>query len=102
MEWALPFAEAVVEQVAHPLGTAPSADPAGAERAVGGRVVGLLEGSVAGASAAAEAAAGLSNDPAMLAAFFQNLDLLDRRTDARTDAVALLVLSAMERLAAAA
>ena len=47
---------------------------------------------------AADAADRLANDPVMLAAFFQNVDLLYENGYPEADAVAALVMHAVERL----
>jgi hypothetical protein len=101
-EGAVPFGETVVLQLAHPLGVAAPDDAATLERGVADRVVALLEASVADPHFAARAAVELAGDPVVLAAFFQNLDLRDRRRWPHADAVSMLVLEAMQRLSAAA
>lgn len=99
---ALPFAEAVIAQVAHPLGAPPAARPGARERLVARRVVRLLAASVRPDPAPARAAARLAGDPTLLAAAFQNVDLLYAHRCPRADAVSLLVMGAIERLGAAA
>jgi hypothetical protein len=99
---ALPFAEAVVAQVAHPLGAPPASRPGARERLVARRVARLLAASVRPDPAPARAAARLAADAPLLAAAFQNVDLLYAHRCARADAVSLLVMGAIERLGAAA
>jgi hypothetical protein len=88
---ALAFAAAVVRQV---------------ERAAGGvgeheewetaeRVLEILRAAPGGPADAAE----LTRRPALLAALFQNVDLLHAHADPRADAVGALVMSAVERIA---
>lgn len=105
----LPFAEAVVRQVAHPLG-APAVDAAehrDRELRVAERFAAILrlacgaDGRPAGHDEGADrGAALLAGDAALLSACFQNTDLLPHAGAPVADAVALLVLRAMERLAA--
>lgn len=90
---ALPFAEAVVAQVAHPLGAAPADDAGAGERAV----TDALLHAIADDDATA-AAARLAADAPLLAACYQNLDLLPA-SDAAGDAIALLVGRALDHLA---
>jgi hypothetical protein len=99
---ALPFAEAVVAQVAHPLGGPPVARPARRERAVGRRVLRLLEGSVGTAAEVERAARALAAEPPLLSAAFQNVDLLYAHRCPAADRVSLLVMGAIERLGEAA
>ncbi len=91
------FVEAVVLMVAHPLG-AVNADWIASELATAERVVGLLQRSLAGEDVVAAAADELAAEPAMLAAFFQNLDLLPTGGHRAADAVALLVMLGLSRL----
>ena len=93
----LPFAEEVVRQVAHPLGAEPSPDPEGDEARTAGQVLELLGGAFEGTpQARAAAARRLGLDGTMLAAFFQNLDLLEDCTRGHAGAVAALVAEALE------
>lgn len=87
---ALPFAEAVVAQVAHPPGAGPATDDGAREREVAGALLAAL---------AADDAVRLAGDAPLLAACYQNLDLLPP-ADAAADAVALLVGRALDHLAA--
>lgn len=81
---ALSFLEAVTGQVAH------RGDPQD-EREVGQRALALLLH-----PGAENAAARLVGEPPMLAAFFQNVDLLFEHHDPGADAVAGLVMRALE------
>ena len=91
------FVEAVVLLVAYPLGNAESHAKA-PEIATAERVIHLLERSLANEAVVANAADALAAEPAMLAAFFQNLDLLPAGGHRAADAVALLVMLALSRL----
>jgi hypothetical protein len=95
---ALPFLEAVVVQAAFPLGLdLPADERVEREREVAGLALELLLGAeAAGAADPGAAAARLRRDPALLAAFFQNVDLLYRHAFAGADAVSLLVMRALE------
>ena len=92
---ALPFLTAIAEQI----GQADGKQSATAEP--------LLEGQHTVENAllllrqpeAADAADRLATDPVMLAAFFQNVDLLYEHGYREADAVAALVMHAVERLA---
>lgn len=93
----LAFAEEVVRQVAHPLGADPSPDPAGSEAAVARRVLGLVEAAFGDEREARDAAARrLAGDAPLLAAFFQNLDLLEECASGHAGSVAALVAAALE------
>jgi hypothetical protein len=83
---AFPFLEAVTEQVAH------RGEPRD-EREVGARALALLLDPLAEG-----AEARLLEDPAMLAAFFQNVDLLFDHHDPGADPVAALVMRALETM----
>lgn len=87
---ALPFARAVTLQLARPPGRAASA---AAELEAARRVAEPLE-----APAAPGAPARLAADPELLAAFFQNVDLLFAHGFPGADQVALLVMTALEFL----
>jgi hypothetical protein len=91
------FVETVVLLVAHPLGD-PEVPASAPELATADRVIALVERALAGDTQGAEAAGDLAADPEMLAAFFQNLDLLPRGGHRAADAVALLVMLALSRL----
>ena len=93
----LAFAEAVVEQVGHPLGTERVAS---VQSDILARVVSILEAAVGGEASRNRAAEDLAREPALLAGFYQNLDLLPARSSAATDAVALLVLTSLACLEA--
>lgn len=84
---ALPFAEAVALQLAHPPGVAGAAE---AERAAVERVIGALE------RTDEQAARWLASDPELLAALFQNVDLLYAHGYPGADSVSLLVMRALE------
>jgi hypothetical protein len=108
---ALAFAEAVVTQRAYAL-----AEPA-PERTVEGspvdvsaarapvddlRIADQVIRLMGGATDALDVAGGareLADDPALLAAFFQNLDLLPVDGGTSMDRIALLVAAALQRLA---
>ena len=90
----LAFAEEVVRQVAHTLCAAP-ADPARAEDAAAAEVSALVRESFEGAEAARAAARRLASEPATLAAFFQNLDLLEDCPRGHARAVAALVAATL-------
>lgn len=96
------FMTHVVEQYVHRLG-APASDPAG-ERGVALRVCALVD-DAGDASTSTDPSAlrrrergahDLANDPALLAAFFQNIDLLYADRFHQADAVSALVLRALE------
>jgi hypothetical protein len=89
-----PFVEAVVTQVAYPLGASREPDPA-REREVAERVLALLHSADAAGYAGAEA---LADNPRLLAALFQNVDLLYEEQHARADAVSVLIMRALEFL----
>jgi len=93
---ALPFLEAVVLQSAHPLGLdAPAADAAERERHAAELVLDLLFGAGA-AITRPDGAARLRAEPLVLAAFFQNIDLLYLHGFGSADAVSELVMRALE------
>ena len=101
----LPFLKAVTEQAAYRLGDdLPAAGDSALERRVGERALALVrEAGLAGSADAppgrADAAAGrLANDPALLAAFFQNVDLLFIHDVPAAEQVAALVLEATARI----
>ena len=101
---ALPFAEAVIVQRAWPLGEntaspVPDPEPDGTEASVAGQVIRMVDASMGGDAAIASAATELANDLALLAAFFQNLDLLPVDRGPAVDAIALLTAAAVQRLA---
>ena len=84
----LPFASAVVTQLARGAG-------AGAEAAIARRVAAMVRASAGGPlEVAAEA---LCADPPLFAAFFQNLDLLFAAPVPEADAVSGLVMAALAR-----
>ena len=91
----LAFVEAVVEQAVHRLGPERSGVLAGATASMGKRVVSFLEAAAEGESSRARAAEELAGEPAILAAFYQNLDLLPAADFAPGDAIALLVLTTL-------
>jgi hypothetical protein len=95
---ALPFVEATVLQAAHPLGTNVTA-PGAAEREwrTANLTLELLLDAVPAVRAPSEdAAARLRAEPRLLAAFFQNIDLLYQHGFPYADAVSGLVLRALE------
>ena len=91
------FVEAVVLLVAHPLGD-PETPATAPELAAADRVIALVQRAAADESEAVDAAGELAAEPEMLAAFFQNLDLLPGGGHRAADAVTLLVLLALGRL----
>jgi hypothetical protein len=97
-ERALAFVEAVVTQLAHPLGHASRHGDTAHESTVAARVAGLLNAALGDDPTVTAAADDLAHDPGMLAVFFQNLDLLPSHGFRPADAVALLVVMAMSRL----
>jgi hypothetical protein len=92
----LPFAGAVVAQAAS---AAPGPGDAAWEAAVAEQLLGVVR--AAGGAGAEAAAADLARDPVLLAALFQNVDLLPPAGDATADAVSALVLHALHHLGAA-
>ena len=104
MEAALPFVRAVISQLLAPHDA--DAAPPGADqvRHLGDRVVALVQaaaesGADRGTSAQPEAAAvALAHDAPMLAAFFQNIDLLYEAECPDANAVSTTVMRALERL----
>jgi hypothetical protein len=90
-ESALTFLAAVVAQAALPLGLrVPEPELAGRESRVASLALAVLD------PADAAAAERLRGEPVLLAAFFQNIDLLYRHGYPRADAVAMLVMRALE------
>ena len=99
------FIRAASEQAAHRLGWSP-ADPDDVRREAEahGFVTSLVARSVAAFRlcddrALGEAAFALASSPAMLAAFYQNIDLLYTHRFADADAVSALVMRALEHSA---
>lgn len=92
---ALAFVEAVVEQAVHRLGPERSPVLAGATASMGKRVVSFLEAAAEGEPSRTRAAEELAGEPVILAAFYQNLDLLPAASSAPADAIALLVLTTL-------
>ena len=95
---ALPFAEAVVLQCAHPLGAAPTNDAVAIEARVAERVIHLVIESGRGGHGVAVAGEELASDPVLLSSFFQNLDLLPVDGGAPVHGIALAVVAAVGRL----
>lgn len=98
------FAEAVVMQRAHPLGEHPSEENASAaalrtEATVASQVLALIALGGEGEAEVERAAHELANDPALLAAFFQNLDLLPPDGSPAVNGIALMIVGALQRLA---
>ena len=91
------FIEAVVLLVAHPLGD-PETPATAAELATADRVIALVQRAVAGESEAVDAAGELAAEPEMLAAFFQNLDVLPGGGHRAAEDIALLVMLALGRI----
>lgn len=98
----LPFLEAVVQQAALPLGEAvPVAEAPERERRTTEQVVELLLVARSamgeqGEKYPDEAAERLRAHPLLLAAFFQNIDLLYQHGYPHADAVSLLIMRALE------
>ncbi len=93
------FVEAVIAQRVYPL-DAPATFPSGLlEDPVVDQVARLIERIREGDAEVALAARELANDPALLAAFYQNLDLLPADGGPTVDAIALLALAALQWLA---
>lgn len=101
---ALPFILAASEQAAHRLGWGDEPDDARREADAFGTAATLVERATAAARARDdialdEAAIELATAPAMLAAFFQNIDLLYDSGFEDADAVSALIMRALERSA---
>ena len=92
------FIEAIVWQWSNATGELPASEATAAEESVATRVLGLIQAAVGGAIAYEGAVDALANDPVLLSAFFQNLDLLPAEHDPQVDAIALLVGDAVHRL----
>ena len=97
-EHGFPFMEAVILQRAYPLGGLAAVDGT-SEDDVADRVACLVMWSDMEEEARSHAAEALARDPALLAAFFQNLDLLPTNGPPPVDQIALLVAGALQRLA---
>ena len=93
------FIEVVVWQRAHALTESSPGDSSATEGELATRVLSLVEASVGGALAGQRAAAELAADPALLAAFFQNLDLLPAEPDPQVDMLVSMVGEAVRQLA---
>ena len=97
---ALSFLAAVAEQVVHHLRPEPPVDAAATEEwAVASRALALMREAVEGEIDAP--ARRLLAEPEMLAAFFQNVDLLYAAAAREADAAGAVVMRAMELLASA-
>lgn len=92
---ALPFAEAVTAQLAHPLGTEVE-DPAEAEARAALRIGDLLF-LCEDPARASEAVELLATDPVLLAAVFQNADLLFLHAHPFADVLSMRTLEALHR-----
>ena len=92
------FIEAVAWQWSNGVGDRTAADAAVLEETAVTRVLGLVEASGGGAIAFEGGVDTLANDPVLLSAFFQNLDLLPAEHDPHIDAIALMVGAAVHRL----
>jgi hypothetical protein len=88
---ALGFAEAVTLQCAYPLGEPPSHQRPASEASAAESVLALLRAASHGSQADGQ----LERDPVLLAAVFQNADLLYRDGFPHAEAVALLVMHAL-------
>lgn len=100
---ALPFVEAVVLQRAYPLGDSMASGASAserdvAERRVADQVIRLVVASLAEERSTARAGEELAADPALLAAFFQNLDLLPADGGSPLDGLVRLAGAALQRL----
>jgi hypothetical protein len=104
---AAPFVEAVTVQRARPLGADPRPPEAQREedRDVAAAVLGLVRAATAAREPAreccqtmAESANRLRSDPSLLAAVFQNIDLLYRHGYSHADAVSEIVMRALATL----
>ena len=95
------FVEAVVIQRAWQLGDSESsrAHDQSEEARVAEQVIRMIDESAGGDAAIAGVAAELAGDLALLAAFFQNLDLLPADRGMHVDAIAVLTAAAVQRLA---
>jgi hypothetical protein len=94
-ERGIPFVEAVVEQVAHPLGDAP-ADAEAAEARVTAEVIAILH--AAEGPDGADAARRLRGDAVLLSALFANIDLLFLQDSPVAEGVAGIVMGALEEV----
>lgn len=94
---AIPFAEAVLAQLIGPAGALAGAPPA-ARHALEIHLADLLLASAAPADDAL--AARLLAEPALAAAFFQNLDLLYAHESLHADAMSALLMRTLELAAA--
>ena len=94
----LAFVEAVIVQRAYPLGEQMTPDSV-TEEQVAEKVACLVTWSDMEDEAKSHAAKALASDPALLAAFFQNLDLLPTNGPPPVGQIALLVAGALQWLA---
>lgn len=92
------FIEEVVAQRARAIGREPVDGDDGEAVRLAAHVLRLIEQGAAGEAGISRAAAELASDHALLAAFFQNLDLLPPGRDPHVDAIALMVGEAIQRL----
>lgn len=91
------FTEEIVLELAYPLGAAESRDPAADEARAARRVLDVIGAAFESSPGArAEGARRLAADGPMLAAFFQNLDLLSDCGRGHAGAVAGLVAAALD------
>ena len=93
------FIEAVVVQRAQLTGEVSTGDPDAAHELVASQVLRLIGSAIGSDAGVARAASELAEDTALLAAFFQNLDLLPPGPDPSADGIALMVGAAVQRLA---
>ncbi|MDB4949236.1 MAG: hypothetical protein JWM27_1885 [Gemmatimonadetes bacterium] len=94
-----PFVREIVREVAFPLGTsAGTADPAERSALVERTVRALVRDAAGDADAREDAARRLASQPPLLAAFFQNADLLYDERHPSADAVSAAVMRAVELL----
>lgn len=91
------FAEEVVLELAYPLGAEASREPGADEARAARRVLEALGAAFDGTPGAiVQGAHRLAGDAALMAAFFQNLDLLVECERGHARAVAVLVAAALE------
>ncbi|HET6764777.1 MAG TPA: hypothetical protein VFH27_13925 [Longimicrobiaceae bacterium] len=95
-----PFVRAVVQQLCASTGAYGQPEEGAAEARVERAARGFVDRAMSG-EPPAELGAGLADDVPLLAAFFQNVDLLYEHGYAQADAVSGLIMAALERLEAA-
>ena len=93
------FIAAVVWQRSHAMGERSPTDAAGVEDAALTDALRLVEDAASGSTGHERGVTELAGQPALLSAFFQNLDLLPAERDPQVDAIAMMVGAAVHRLA---